>query len=845
MGRSCLLVSACLLVAASTVVRAQRDTDFYFGTRVRCHTCDADFTIEKFSVDHPCLVGQRERDVAYCSVNSNFCKHELLPARRDYGETDFYLFRVCHTSGSCNESFKSRAGFIFYFRFGVFVVLPTLLRLPCVVEDPRLEAFLAPTRLPRWLEDARLRAWRRFLPRFERMLVADDEEVDRAWRRLFLRLFVLRWLLSNRVAELAGLRPLRARPPWRLWDELRDRPRLTFLRALRRWGDSLAASLMVLLEELLERFLRLTLRALFETALMFAGFSLAGCDTSAAFRSLRAAVVATGSGASGSTDTALGGRPRGRLAGGRLVGRASCMVVSCSRLALRLPAGLWRLLVALGLLRHGCVAAGPVPPSAVDPLQPAVVLSVAAPRQGGLQETASVRVREIPHELLPARRAYGETDFYLFWVRHTSGSCNDSFNSRPGFIIYFRFRLFAVLPVLLRLPCLVEDPLLEAFLALTRLPRWLEDARLRAWRRFLPRFERMVVANDEEVDRAWRRLLLRLLVLRWLLSDRVAELAGLRALRARPPWRLRDELRDRPRLTFLRALRRFGGSLAVSMVVVKELLERFLRLTLRALVGTALMFAGFSFAGCDTSAAFRSLRAAVVATGSGASGSTDTALGGRPRGRLAGGASLEGPAPSSAAAAAAAAWRFDCRPAFGGFSSPSAFFVGMAASLRVPSQPSAVDPLQPAVVLSVAAPRQGGLQETASVRVREVPVSATSRAEQLPPTEAAFGSRAPPSLYFLFGVLAALPALLRRPRLDDPRLEAFLALTRLFPRPEDARLRAWRRLLRRFERMLVADDAELDRAWRRLAVRLFLRWLISDRVAELAGLRALRARPPW
>ncbi|KAL3187889.1 hypothetical protein MRX96_000507 [Rhipicephalus microplus] len=77
MGRYCLLVSACILLAASTFVRAQRDTDFYFGTRVRCHTCDADFTIEKFSVDHPCLVGQRERDVAYCSVNSNFCKVEV------------------------------------------------------------------------------------------------------------------------------------------------------------------------------------------------------------------------------------------------------------------------------------------------------------------------------------------------------------------------------------------------------------------------------------------------------------------------------------------------------------------------------------------------------------------------------------------------------------------------------------------------------------------------------------------------------------------------------------------------------------------------------------------------
>lgn len=50
------------------------ETDYYFGTRVRCQTCDVDFTIEKFSVEHPCLVGQKERDIAYCSANSNFCK---------------------------------------------------------------------------------------------------------------------------------------------------------------------------------------------------------------------------------------------------------------------------------------------------------------------------------------------------------------------------------------------------------------------------------------------------------------------------------------------------------------------------------------------------------------------------------------------------------------------------------------------------------------------------------------------------------------------------------------------------------------------------------------------------
>ncbi|KAL1466246.1 hypothetical protein MTO96_026816 [Rhipicephalus appendiculatus] len=271
------------------------------------------------------------------------------------------------------------------------------LRLPCLNDDPRLESFLALTRLPRWLEDARLRAWRRFLPWFERMLVADEAELERAWRWLLLRLLVLRWLLPDRVAELSGLRALRARPPRRLRDELRDRPRLTFLRALRRFGDSLAVSMMVLVEKLLERFVRLTLAALVGTALMLVGIALAGCDTSAAFRSFRATVVATDSGASGSTETALGGRPRGRLVGGSLVGGASAIVGSCSSLALRLSAAFWRILVALGLLlRHGCVTPGPVQPSAVDPLQPAVVFSVAARRQGGPQETASVRVREIP-----------------------------------------------------------------------------------------------------------------------------------------------------------------------------------------------------------------------------------------------------------------------------------------------------------------------------------------------------------------------------------------------------------------------------------------------------------------
>ncbi|KAL1435213.1 hypothetical protein MTO96_011135 [Rhipicephalus appendiculatus] len=63
------------------------------------------------------------------------------------------------------------------------------------------------------------------------------------------------------------------------------------------------------------------------------------------------------------------------------------------------------------------------------------------------------------------------------------------------------------------------------------------------------------------------------------------------------------------------------------MVLVEELLERFRRLTLGALVGTASLVEGCSFAGSVASAAFHNFRAAVVAMGFGASGSTHTPLG--------------------------------------------------------------------------------------------------------------------------------------------------------------------------------------------------------------------------
>ncbi|KAH8033160.1 hypothetical protein HPB51_008026 [Rhipicephalus microplus] len=157
---------------------------------------------------------------------------------------------------------------------------------------------------------------------------------------------------------------------------------------------------------------------------------------------------------------------------------------------------------------------------------------------------------------------------------------------------------------------------------------------------------------------------------------------------ARPPRRLWDELRERLRLTFLLTRRRFRASLATSLALLGgKLLGRFLRHACGAPIMTALLVDDFSPGGFAASAFFRDFRAPmVVATGFGASGSKTTAFLAQQGGRLTAGASLEWPAPLSAAAAC----RFACRSAFGGYSSASACFFGMAASLRVPShsQPS-------------------------------------------------------------------------------------------------------------------------------------------------------------
>ncbi|KAL3215728.1 hypothetical protein MRX96_051300, partial [Rhipicephalus microplus] len=132
----------------------------------------------------------------------------------------------------------------------------------------------------------------------------------------------------------------------------------------------------------------------------------------------------------------------------------------------------------------------------------------------------------------------------------------------PNGFAYFIFRSLDVLPVLVRLPRTDDDRLLGAIRAFPCLPPCLEDERLRVWRRFLPRFERRLMVEEDVMDRTWRWLLVRLFR-GWLASDDAEELLRPRALRAGPTWLLCVECLDRPRLTFLDR-RRFGASLAVS-----------------------------------------------------------------------------------------------------------------------------------------------------------------------------------------------------------------------------------------------------------------------------------------
>ncbi|KAL3226054.1 hypothetical protein MRX96_025272 [Rhipicephalus microplus] len=68
----------------------------------------------------------------------------------------------------------------------------------------------------------------------------------------------------------------------------------------------------------------------------------------------------------------------------------------------------------------------------------------------------------------------------------------------------FFFPSLDVLPVLVRLPRTDDDRLLGALRAFPCLPPCLEDERLRVWRRFLSRFERRIVVEEDAMERTRR-----------------------------------------------------------------------------------------------------------------------------------------------------------------------------------------------------------------------------------------------------------------------------------------------------------------------------------------------------
>ncbi|KAL3203122.1 hypothetical protein MRX96_042133 [Rhipicephalus microplus] len=99
-------------------------------------------------------------------------------------------------------------------------------------------------------------------------------------------------------------------------------------------GASIAASLALLGEEPLERFLRLALAALVATAFLVEMFSVTGCVATTAFRNLRAAVVAMGFVARGSTDTPLAS------INGFITDAWNLVIKSAKRLSLDLSVGI-------------------------------------------------------------------------------------------------------------------------------------------------------------------------------------------------------------------------------------------------------------------------------------------------------------------------------------------------------------------------------------------------------------------------------------------------------------------------------------------------------------------------
>ncbi|XP_022647370.1 uncharacterized protein LOC111244459 isoform X1 [Varroa destructor] len=78
--------SGLLLLLAGLLNYVDGQSDFYrdrFYSRIRCHTCEADFSNTRYRADDPCLIGDRgkladgSRDIALCSRNVRFCKAEV------------------------------------------------------------------------------------------------------------------------------------------------------------------------------------------------------------------------------------------------------------------------------------------------------------------------------------------------------------------------------------------------------------------------------------------------------------------------------------------------------------------------------------------------------------------------------------------------------------------------------------------------------------------------------------------------------------------------------------------------------------------------------------------------
>ncbi|KAL3206431.1 hypothetical protein MRX96_052830, partial [Rhipicephalus microplus] len=258
---------------------------------------------------------------------------------------------------------------------------PVLVRLPRTDDDRLLGAIRAFPCLPPCLEDERLRVWRRFLPRFERRLMVEEDVMCRTYgggswcassvgglipttQKSFYVFGLYEWVQHGDCAMSSLTDP--GSPSWNR----------------RRFGPSLAVSFGISKEELRERFVRLNSRGfschflaggrVFSLGLRYLGGraqlpSWRRCNGHRGERPLRRGLWRSAAWTLGSCS---------------LVGRTSRILVSGS---LTLPSpGLWRNAVGLRLfLHHGVVAPGLVLASVVEREKPAVLLSLGARRQAG------------------------------------------------------------------------------------------------------------------------------------------------------------------------------------------------------------------------------------------------------------------------------------------------------------------------------------------------------------------------------------------------------------------------------------------------------------------------------